>query len=91
MGLAAYPGPSLHRRYIESPPRGRLEPREQLVDLISYWKGTIAPYIRARFAAKSERGASLVEYATPIVPGGNVVVVTVGGDPADPSRTEKVL
>ena len=33
------------------------------MDLISYWQGTVAPYIRARFAAKSERGASLVEYA----------------------------
>jgi pilus assembly protein Flp/PilA len=33
------------------------------VDLISYWTGTIAPYIRARFSGKSERGASLVEYA----------------------------
>jgi pilus assembly protein Flp/PilA len=32
------------------------------VDLISYFQGTIAPYIRARFA-KDERGASLVEYA----------------------------
>ena len=33
------------------------------MDLISYFQGTIAPYIRARFAGKSERGASLVEYA----------------------------
>ena len=33
------------------------------MDLISYWTGTIAPYIRARFSGKSERGASLVEYA----------------------------
>ena len=32
------------------------------MDLISYWQGTVAPYLRARFA-KSERGASLVEYA----------------------------
>ena len=33
------------------------------MDLISYWQGTVVPYLRARFAAKSERGASLVEYA----------------------------
>ena len=33
------------------------------MDLISYWQGTVAPYLRARFAGKSERGASLVEYA----------------------------
>ena len=33
------------------------------MDLISYWQGTVAPYIRARFSGKSERGASLVEYA----------------------------
>ncbi|HZQ86784.1 MAG TPA: Flp family type IVb pilin [Acidimicrobiales bacterium] len=32
------------------------------MDLISYFQGTIAPYIRARFG-KDERGASLVEYA----------------------------
>ena len=32
------------------------------MDLISYFQGTIAPYIRARFS-KDERGASLVEYA----------------------------
>jgi pilus assembly protein Flp/PilA len=32
------------------------------VDLISYFRGTIAPYIRARFG-DNERGASLVEYA----------------------------
>jgi pilus assembly protein Flp/PilA len=32
------------------------------VDLISYFQGTIAPYIRARFS-NDERGASLVEYA----------------------------
>ena len=33
------------------------------MELISYWQGTVAPYLRARFATKSERGASLVEYA----------------------------
>ena len=33
------------------------------MDLISYWTGNVAPYIRARFSGNSERGASLVEYA----------------------------
>ena len=32
------------------------------MDLISYWQRICAPFIRARFA-RSERGASLVEYA----------------------------
>jgi pilus assembly protein Flp/PilA len=35
------------------------------MNLVSYWQNYCAPYIRARLApiAKSERGASLVEYA----------------------------
>ena len=32
------------------------------MDIVSYWKNIIAPYVRARFGA-SERGAALVEYA----------------------------
>ena len=32
------------------------------MDFVSYFQGTVAPYIRARFA-RDERGASLVEYA----------------------------
>jgi pilus assembly protein Flp/PilA len=32
------------------------------VDLISYWQRFVAPFIRARFG-RTERGASLVEYA----------------------------
>ena len=36
--------------------------REQTVDLISYWQRFVAPFIRARFG-RTERGASLVEYA----------------------------
>ncbi len=32
------------------------------MDLISYWQKVCAPYLRARLG-KSERGASLVEYA----------------------------
>jgi pilus assembly protein Flp/PilA len=35
------------------------------MDILTYWQRFCAPYIRARLApiAKSERGASLVEYA----------------------------
>ena len=32
------------------------------MDLISYWQRFVAPFIRARFG-RTERGASLVEYA----------------------------
>jgi pilus assembly protein Flp/PilA len=32
------------------------------VDLISYWQRFVAPFIRARLG-RTERGASLVEYA----------------------------
>jgi pilus assembly protein Flp/PilA len=32
------------------------------VDLVTYWQQAIAPWVRARFA-RTERGASLVEYA----------------------------
>ena len=36
-----------------------------MINLVSYWQRIVAPYIRAKAAplAKSERGASLVEYA----------------------------
>jgi len=33
------------------------------VDLVAYMKNVIAPWIKARIDAKSELGASLVEYA----------------------------
>ena len=33
------------------------------MDLITYWQNHCAPYLRARFGADDERGASLVEYA----------------------------
>lgn len=33
------------------------------MDLISYMKNVIAPWVRARVDAKSQLGASLVEYA----------------------------
>jgi pilus assembly protein Flp/PilA len=32
------------------------------MDLVAYWQQHCAPYLRARFG-RSERGASLVEYA----------------------------
>ncbi len=32
------------------------------MDLISYWQRFVAPFLRARFG-RTERGASLVEYA----------------------------
>jgi pilus assembly protein Flp/PilA len=32
------------------------------MDLITYWQQAVAPWVRARFA-RTERGASLVEYA----------------------------
>ncbi len=34
-----------------------------MIDLIAFWHQHCAPYLRARFGYKSERGASLVEYA----------------------------
>lgn len=33
------------------------------MDPITYWRLSIVPFIRARVGARSERGASLVEYA----------------------------
>jgi len=33
------------------------------VDLVAYMKNVIAPWVKARIDAKSELGASLVEYA----------------------------
>ena len=32
------------------------------MDIITYWQRFVAPFVRARFG-RSERGASLVEYA----------------------------
>jgi pilus assembly protein Flp/PilA len=32
------------------------------MDIVTYWKTMLAPYVRARFG-RSERGAALVEYA----------------------------
>jgi pilus assembly protein Flp/PilA len=32
------------------------------MDIVSYWKSIVSPYIRARFG-DNERGAALVEYA----------------------------
>jgi len=32
------------------------------MDIVSYWKNIVSPYIRARFG-ENERGAALVEYA----------------------------
>jgi len=33
------------------------------MDLVAYFRNSIAPWVRARINAKSELGASLVEYA----------------------------
>ncbi len=33
------------------------------MDLIAYWQKNCAPYLRAVFGRRSERGAALVEYA----------------------------
>ncbi|GAC1541974.1 MAG: hypothetical protein NVS3B12_29780 [Acidimicrobiales bacterium] len=33
------------------------------MDLVSYFKNVIAPFVRAKVNAQTERGASLVEYA----------------------------
>ena len=33
------------------------------MDLVAYWHRSVAPFMRARFGSKSERGAALVEYA----------------------------
>jgi pilus assembly protein Flp/PilA len=33
------------------------------MDLVNYWKNAIAPWLRAKAHADSERGAALVEYA----------------------------
>jgi pilus assembly protein Flp/PilA len=33
------------------------------MDLVAYFRNTLAPWVRARTNAKSELGASLVEYA----------------------------
>jgi pilus assembly protein Flp/PilA len=44
------------------PNRGRSNKEHNTVDLISYWQRFVAPFLRARFG-RTERGASLVEYA----------------------------
>ena len=33
------------------------------MDLVSYWKNIVAPWLQARINPESERGAALVEYA----------------------------
>ena len=33
------------------------------MDIVSYWQKSCAPYLRAVFGRRSERGAALVEYA----------------------------
>ena len=33
------------------------------MDLFTYWKTIVAPFVRAKVNAQTERGASLVEYA----------------------------
>jgi len=43
-------------------PTRRADDKEQHVDLITYWQRYCAPFIRARLG-RTERGASLVEYA----------------------------
>jgi pilus assembly protein Flp/PilA len=53
------------------------------VDLISYWQRFVAPFIRARFG-RTERGASLVEYAllVALIAVVCIVAVTVLGSSA---------
>jgi pilus assembly protein Flp/PilA len=33
------------------------------LDLVTYWKSAIAPWLRAKAHVENERGAALVEYA----------------------------
>jgi pilus assembly protein Flp/PilA len=33
------------------------------MDMVAYWQKNCAPYLRAIFGRRSERGAALVEYA----------------------------
>ena len=33
------------------------------MDLVSYFRNVVAPFVRAKINAQTERGASLVEYA----------------------------
>ena len=33
------------------------------MDIVAYWQKSCAPYLRAMFGRRSERGAALVEYA----------------------------
>ena len=48
---------------VKTRPLGRgLKTRSNVVDLVTYWQRFCAPFIRARFG-RTERGASLVEYA----------------------------
>jgi pilus assembly protein Flp/PilA len=42
--------------------RGYRTARSSVVDLVTYWQRFCAPFIRARLG-RTERGASLVEYA----------------------------
>jgi Flp pilus assembly pilin Flp len=56
------------------------------MDLITYWQRHCAPYVRARLANRSERGASLVEYALLIA---LIAVVCVGAIAFFGSRTSQ--
>ncbi|MDQ6909393.1 MAG: Flp family type IVb pilin [Actinomycetota bacterium] len=33
------------------------------MDMIAFWQTQFAPYVKAKFGRRSERGAALVEYA----------------------------
>jgi pilus assembly protein Flp/PilA len=46
--------------------------------LLTYWRRVCAPYLRAVLNPRTERGASLVEYALLIALLGVVCVVAVG-------------
>jgi len=47
------------------------------VDLVSYLKTVVAPWVKARINAKSELGASLVEYALLVALIGVICVVGI--------------
>jgi pilus assembly protein Flp/PilA len=51
------------------------EIRDQLATAISHWRAALEPYLLARFDVRSERGASLVEYALLV---GLIAIVCVG-------------
>lgn len=66
------------RGIAAGPDRDRPYQKEFPVDLISYMKNVIAPWVKARINPESELGASLVEYALLVALIAVICIVGIG-------------